>query len=101
MTERAKNGMAIVVSIICSLIVGELAFRFLSEVPVFQLTNYRVAQVVQNNLSGRSEYDPLLGWRLKANMHFPEFNTIEYGVRRNHQADDHVRTGGILVVGAS
>jgi hypothetical protein len=101
MTERAKNGIAIVVSIICSLIVSELAFRFVSEVPVFQLTNYRVAQVVQNNLSGLSEYDSLLGWRLKANVHFPEFNTIEYGVRRNHQADDHVRTGGILVVGAS
>jgi hypothetical protein len=99
--ERTKTLITVAVSIGCSLVAGELLFRAILGVPVFQLTNYRNAEVVRHNLSGQVEYDPLLGWRQKPNFHLGGFNTIEYGLRRSSSSDDHVRTGGILVVGAS
>jgi hypothetical protein len=99
--DRAKNLLAVVISIVCSLVVGELLFRAISGVRVFDLTNYRNAQVVRHNLSSAAEYDPLLGWRMKPNFHMPGFNTIELGIRSNGRGDEHVKTGGILAVGAS
>lgn len=70
-------------------------------VPVFQLTDYRLNRVIKDSLSDISEYDPVLGWRVKSGIITDGFNSIEQGIRRNRAGDDHIRQGGVLAVGAS
>jgi hypothetical protein len=101
MTERLKNLVALLLSLTISLIACEAGLRLWGGVPLFEFPDFRLRQVIRDTLTGALEYDAKLGWRLKSNLSFPNFHTIDYGIRRNGPTDDHVRTGGVLVVGAS
>ena len=101
MTERLKNLVALLLSLTISLIACEAGLRLWGGVPLFEFPNFRLRQVIRDTLTGALEYDAKLGWRLKSNLSFPNFHTIDYGIRRNGPNDDHVRTGGVLVTGAS
>jgi len=101
MREFGKNLLLISISVLICLLCGEAVYRLALRIPIFQLTDFRLDHVIKDTLSDASEYDPVLGWRLKSGIKGNEFNTIEYGIRRNRAGDDHVRQGGVLVVGAS
>ena len=102
MKEALKSLLVVVSTTVLALIFAEAAFRIVSGKKVFALTQYRAANIVYNELPKNvASYDPLLGWRLNPGVRTPQFNTIDYGVRRNGASDDRVRLGGILVSGAS
>jgi hypothetical protein len=63
--------------------------------------DYRATGAVRTRMTGAAEYDPLLGWRLKAGFASETLNAIEHGVRKNSPGDDRIRTGGLLAVGDS
>jgi hypothetical protein len=102
MKELCKSLLVVVVTTALALLSAEAAFRIVSGKKVFALTRYRAANIIYNVFPKNvASYDPLLGWRLNPGVRTPIFNTIDYGIRRNSVADDHVRPGGILVSGAS
>src|ERR1700730_11524207 len=101
MTERVKNFIALLVSVTISLVACEAGLRLWGSIPLLEFPDFRFRQVIKDALTGAIEHDPILGWRLKSHLSFPTFNTIDYGIRRNGPQDDHVRSGGILVTGAS
>jgi hypothetical protein len=85
-------------SIVC-LVILELAFRAIAGVPVLSLADWRRA--ADTNLTGISEYDPVVGWHTKAGVETKGMNTIDFGIRRNSETDTAIRKGGTLVVGDS
>lgn len=101
MTERLSNLIAFLLSLTISLIACEAGLRLWGGVPLFEFPDFRLRQVIRDTLTGALEYDAILGWRLKSHLSYPHFHTINYGIRRNGPNDDHVRTGGVLVAGAS
>jgi hypothetical protein len=102
MKELLKSLLVTFVTTILALLVAEATFRVVSGKRVFALTPYRAANIVFTEFPKNvMSYDPLLGWRMNPKIKTPTFNTIDYGIRSNGAADDHARTGGVLVSGAS
>ena len=114
MRELLKSLLVTLVTLVVALPCAEAAFRAVSGKTVFALTQYRAANIVYNEFpKNLISYDPLLGWRMNAGVSYPtpeqirqqvrahRVHTIDFGVRRNNSADDHLRTGGVLVTGAS
>jgi hypothetical protein len=103
--RRAKALLADIVLLLvtCVMCIAalELGFRAYSGVPLFKFANWRSAHVLTMEAAPFVQYDPVLGWTHEAYFSSPSFNTIAYGVRKNHPSDQTVRTGGILVVGDS
>jgi hypothetical protein len=106
MREAIKNSLTVAASLIFSFVICEALFRAYAGVPVFSLSNFRTDQVIRDQLVSALDYDPELGWKLKPHLgegstHPLQAHTFDYGVRRNGPGDDHIRTGGVLVTGAS
>lgn len=98
---------------------GELAVRLAIGVPLRQWTNFIVDRSSLLKVHTLNQYDPVLGWVLKENLHsghafyadlkrngiafLPDFDlwTGEFGVRMNQPALLPVPRGAILVVGSS
>jgi hypothetical protein len=87
-------------SLVISLLLAEMLFRWITGVPVFAVTDWRNERVVANHLGDRAIVDPVLGWKLRSDYRSNGFNTIAEGIRRNFSETD-IRTGGILAVGDS
>jgi hypothetical protein len=94
----AKDTALVLAALLISILVGEVAVRWLENKHIFALENYRANGIVR--VSSAAEYDAHLGWRLKANFTSPSINTLDYGIRRNG-SETTVRTGGVLAVGDS
>jgi hypothetical protein len=106
MKDVLKSLLVTIVATAVALVGAEFAFRGLSHKRIFALTPYRTANAIQIDfVKGIVAYDPVMGWRVNAGVRSDPFNklinTNEYGVRRNGPTDDHVRSGGVLVVGSS
>jgi hypothetical protein len=103
--RRAKALLANIVLFLVTCVVCvtalEFGFRAYSGVPLFAFKNWRSAHVLAMEAAPFVQYDPVLGWIHQAYFSSPSFNTIAYGVRKNHPSDQTIRTGGILVVGDS
>src|SRR5262245_17346754 len=92
------NAALVAASFVVSLAVIEGGYRFVANLPLFELTDWRASKVV------RSEYkaavDPVLGWTVQPWTETDDFSTIDHGIRANFN-EKVVRTGGILAVGDS
>jgi lysophospholipase L1-like esterase len=92
----------LVVTIVLSLLVLELGFRAVSGVAVFKLTDWRTARVIESDASSPAQYNALVGWDNKSGIKNADFNTIDFGIRKNAaNAPDDIRQNGILVIGDS
>jgi len=98
--SRAQDILVIALSLIASLLIGEVAFRLVMGVPILDGTNWRVEGVQSTRTGDRAIADPLLGWSLVPHYRTDRFNTIDHGFRRNFD-EQHVRTGATLAVGDS
>jgi hypothetical protein len=102
MKELLKSLLVTLLTTVIALLSAEAAFRVVTGKRVFALAQYRAANIVYDEFPKNvMAYDPLLGWRMKNGIRLPGYNTIDYGIRRNSANDDHVRSGGVLVSGAS
>lgn len=99
--SKWSNAFLLAATLMVCLLFLEIGFRMVAGVPVFTLTDWRLARVIKSDLSGASEYDPLVGWVTKAGIRSSGFNTIAYGIRKNQASDTAVRQHGILVIGDS
>lgn len=97
---RLGNLGLVLASIVLSIVMIEIAFRVVSDLPVFEVKDWRTGRVVFNRLGDRAELDPELGWRLIPNRRSDWHNTLDYGIRRNYE-ETTIRTGEILAVGDS
>jgi len=82
----------------------ELGFRAYSDVPVFQIVDWRKAHRLRAESAEASAialYDPVLGWTMRDGYSSASINIIDYGIRKNQASDTAIRTGGVLVVGDS
>jgi len=76
--------------------------RVVAGEPILTLTDYRETRVVRDRFTSSLEYDAEFGWRMKKNLDLPLIKTMpDYGIRQNGDDDRDIRTGGVLVVGAS
>jgi hypothetical protein len=97
------------VAVIVGLLLAEAAFRIAFGIPVFHIEDFRFTQTIRDTLPNIAGYDPVLGWHLNPNVHLVGqqngadlvFSTIDYGIRKNKESDDKVRTDAVLVVGSS
>ena len=97
--------LLVVASLAVSAVAVELGFRAYSGVPVLRWADYRFERARQNAIDA-SEYDPLLGWRMRSNLSAPpgassRFSTSDDGIRNNREPGGPPPTGGILAVGDS
>jgi hypothetical protein len=87
-----------------SLASAELAWRWLKGVPPLSRDNLvqQALDLVRAN-TGLVVHDPLVGWRLKDEVHLGQagFTTGRWGVRMNQTEIRPLRRGGILAVGDS
>jgi hypothetical protein len=102
--ELPRNLTVLAVTTVACLLAVELGFSAYSGVPVLSLADWRSQHILEVEAAPFVEYDPLLGWKHKDNYLLNDsswFSTLDYGVRKNQPGDDHIRTGGALVVGDS
>jgi lysophospholipase L1-like esterase len=104
-TSRSRQTIASVVTAVVATIFAlglcELALRLWDGIPLrpLDILAYKASFVTRE---AAAEYDPLLGWRHKANRGDPTSNiTGEYGVRMNSAKIKPLPTGAILAVGDS
>jgi hypothetical protein len=95
-----KNAGLLVASVAFSLVLVEIAYRVISGLPVFRLTDWRTEQVVLKRIGDRAMVDPVLGWTLKPWIDREDFRTMAHGIRTNF-GEMTVRTGAVLAVGDS
>lgn len=98
--SRAGNTLVFMLSIVVTLVIAEIAFRMVMEVPVFDGTDWRADGARFNRIGDRGITDPQLGWTLKPHYRGNGFTTLDHGFRRNF-GETEVRTGSILAVGDS
>jgi hypothetical protein len=91
--------LAVTIVICCGVL--ELGFRAVTGAPVFALTDWRAARVIQSDVAGVTEYNELVGWNTKANVKSDWLNTIDFGIRKNSASESSLRQNGILVIGDS
>ena len=96
----AGNVLVFALSILFTLVIAEIGFRVVMEVPVFDATDWRADGARFNRIGDRAITDPLLGWTLEPHYRREGFTTLGHGFRRNF-GETEVRTGGILAVGDS
>jgi hypothetical protein len=70
-------------------------------VALFEFPDWRERSVTAMTMSSSSEYEPLLGWKIKDHLNTPELGTLEYGIRKNQESDSSIKIGGVLAVGDS
>jgi hypothetical protein len=94
-------GFVLATITIC-LLVLELGFRAVAGVPIFTITDWRAARVIESDAVSPAQYNELVGWDNKPGMKSAGFNTTDFGIRKNAaNAPDGIRQNGILVVGDS
>jgi hypothetical protein len=116
MLQRVRRGsqniLLLSVSVLFCLAASEIGLRFVSGIPLLEIADYRTKAAIRDLWQGQAEYDPLLGWRMvpffsasggvtSAVVSYPRPRTIEHGLRSNGPNNDHLRTGGVLAIGAS
>jgi hypothetical protein len=87
-------------SLAVAVLLFEIGYRAVAGVPMFSLANWRAELVTSVRIGEHAAADPVLGW---ANLPWKtdkDFQSIDYGVRRNF-AETTVRTGAMLAVGDS
>jgi len=99
-TSPSANLALLLISLLSSLLVIEIGYRFVAGLPVVKWTNWRVDAVSANRLGERAVFDPVIGWSVKPWTDIDGFETIDHGIRRNFQ-ETVVRTGAVLAVGDS
>ncbi len=87
-------------SLLVGTILVEASYRVTSGLPLLSLADWRRERVTLARFGERAVYDTVLGWRLRSGYSSDDFNTIQYGIRRNFK-ETQVRTGGVLAVGDS
>jgi hypothetical protein len=97
---RAANLALLLLSLVTSLVLVEVGYRWAAGLPVFKLINWRTDQVSNNWLGERAAFDPVIGWSLKPWTTVDYYQTIDHGIRRNF-GESVVRTGAVLAVGDS
>ena len=101
MIDVGYDGLLAATIVIC-LLVLELGFRAVAGVPIFALTDWRAARVVESDEADLAEYNELVGWDVKSGIRSGGFNTTDFGIRKNSaDAPDGIRQNGILVIGDS
>jgi len=98
--SSAANLLIFTLSILLTLVIAEIGFRVVMEVPILDGTNWRADGARFNRIGARAITDPQLGWTLKPHYRTEAFNTLDHGFRRNF-GETEIRTGGILAVGDS
>src|SRR5215813_4759820 len=99
--QTIASAVMVVVATFFALGLCELALRLWDGIPLraIDIIAYK-ASFVTHELA--AEYDPLLGWRHKANRDDPSFNiTGDYGVRMNTAKIKPLPPHAILAVGDS
>jgi hypothetical protein len=101
MRARLGEFVLAIASTIVMVFAVEAAFRMWHGVSPFVVRDFRNARIDAVDEPGMVEYDPVLGWRHKANLKHGSLNTIEHGIRRSSPAQTEARTGAVLAVGSS
>src|SRR3954471_16423556 len=101
----AMSALLMTASLAVSALAVELGLRAYFGVPVLRWADYRFERARQNAIDA-SEYDPLLGWRIKPHLSPPPesrpfFSTTDDGIRNTRAGSGPPRTGAILAVGDS
>lgn len=86
------------VSALLALPALELGYRLQSHRPVLALDDWRAERIEFNTFGDQGRFDRELGWIPREWYESDDYNTLDYGIRRN-AAEAAVRTGGILAVG--
>src|SRR5438876_725578 len=98
---KRSDAVFVLITVVVCLSGLELAYRAISGVPVLRLLDWRTVKFLQFDGFTTAEYDPTVGWVMKAGLTSPAHNTIDHGIRKNAASDTTIRPGGILVVGDS
>src|SRR5215831_1471630 len=64
-TSPSANLALLLISLLSSLLVIEIGYRFVAGLPVVKWTNWRVDAVSANRLGERAVFDPVIGWSVK------------------------------------
>src|SRR5215831_8411607 len=64
-TSPSANLTLLLISLLSSLLVIEIGYRFVAGLPVVKWTNWRVDAVSANRLGERAVFDPVIGWSVK------------------------------------
>jgi len=90
------------VSLLGGLLACEIFVRWADGMPLLppqDMIGYRASFLTAQRLS--AEYDPLLGWRPRANVRWPGYTTGELGVRLNSSTPRPLPAGAVIAVGDS
>src|SRR6266481_3663293 len=82
-TERGKNLLLLVATVVFTLLVCEVALRLWHGVSPLDFSNLRNRPSRPFALIGTWRPDRTLGWVLKEHLDIPRFHTVEHGIRRN------------------
>jgi len=103
MKNKLFTVVAASISIIIAILLIELFARIFLAPEIFTLKNFRYQRMISSTMSDISEFDELLGWKLKDYYKSPGFNTSQYGIRKNspNGNDPSAKDELILAVGDS
>src|SRR5262245_5906106 len=95
---------SLLVSLTLSLLACELIVRTLDGMPLWppqDMIGYRASFLTAQSFA--AEYDPLLGWRQRANVRWGEYTMGDLGVRMNSGAESRrpLAPGAVVAVGDS
>ncbi|MEM8811172.1 MAG: hypothetical protein AAGF59_01040 [Pseudomonadota bacterium] len=85
-------------SILAAFLGAETVLRHRQGVFLTDSANWRLREIVNRSLPPDAEFDGALGTRPKAHVSGPDYNTTDYGLRKN-RPDTIAESGGCLVVG--
>jgi hypothetical protein len=102
--KRLYAAASLLVSLGLSLAACEVIVRVWDGMPLWppqDMIGYRASFLTVQHLTG--EYDPLLGWRQRANVRFPGYTFGELGVRMNSSdaSQRPLAPGAVVAVGDS
>jgi hypothetical protein len=98
--SRLGNAALAIVSLLVTLAVVEVGYRVVAGMPVFEFPNWRFDRTIVHEKSEIPIPDPVLGWVSRPGHVSEGYNTLDHGIRRNHE-EAAIRTGAILAVGDS
>ena len=110
MSDRGKNISLLLITVVLTLAVSEIALRLWHGISPLALTNFRDPQPLARgkrrpvnvaDLVGMVRYDATLGWAVREKLSDPGFHTLEQGIRRNNAGQAGLRPGNLLAVGPS
>jgi hypothetical protein len=98
----ASAAAIVLISLLVSLLACEVVVRLMDGMPLWPPQDMVALKASVLNLSVSAEYDPLLGWRQRSNLLWPDYAAFgELGIRMNRNEITPLPSRAVLVVGDS